>query len=85
MLTMILAGCDDNAIAEEYALNDLDSKRTWGIAATRRLMAQPGLRGNVDAVENVVRAHNSYMMATLQVQTRVWDCRGLFQEHFRIR
>jgi protein tyrosine/serine phosphatase len=66
MLIMLLAGCEDDSIAEEYALNDLDSERTWGIQATSRLLAQPGLRGNVDAVENVVRAQKSYMLATLQ-------------------
>ncbi|KAJ5304425.1 uncharacterized protein N7443_004085 [Penicillium atrosanguineum] len=63
---MLLAGCNNDSIADEYALNDLDSTRTWGVQVTRRLLAQPGLRGKVDAVENVVRARKSYMLATLQ-------------------
>ncbi|KAJ6107725.1 hypothetical protein N7523_009048 [Penicillium sp. IBT 18751x] len=66
MLIMLLAGCSHDSNADEYALNDLDSKRTWGVQATRRLLAQPGLRGNIDAVENVVRAQKSYMLATLR-------------------
>ncbi|KAJ5665396.1 uncharacterized protein N7477_007844 [Penicillium maclennaniae] len=66
MLIMLLAGFSHDSIADAYALNNLDSKRTWGVQATRRLLAQPGLRGNIDAVENIVRAQNSYMLATLR-------------------
>ncbi|PWY88955.1 hypothetical protein BO70DRAFT_393474 [Aspergillus heteromorphus CBS 117.55] len=66
MLILLLAGCDDDTIADEYALNDIDSTRSWGIQATQRLLLQPGLRGNVDAVENVVRAKREYMLATLE-------------------
>ncbi|KAL2865952.1 nucleotide-diphospho-sugar transferase [Aspergillus lucknowensis] len=66
MLILLLAGCDDESIAEEYALNDLDSNRSWGVNATQRLLRQPGLRGNVGAVENIVRAKRGFMLATLR-------------------
>ncbi|KAF9886670.1 hypothetical protein FE257_011184 [Aspergillus nanangensis] len=66
MLILLLAGCDDDTIADEYALNDMDSNRSWGVRATERLLSQPGLRGNVAAVENVVRAQKEYMLATLR-------------------
>jgi protein tyrosine/serine phosphatase len=66
MIVLLLAGCDDDSIAEEYALNDLDSNRSWGISATNRLLAQPGIYGNVGAVENVIQARKEYMLATLE-------------------
>ncbi|PYH90292.1 hypothetical protein BO71DRAFT_387978 [Aspergillus ellipticus CBS 707.79] len=74
MLILLLVGSDDNAIADEYALNDLDSGRSWGIKATQRLLLQPGLRGNVEAVENVIRARKSFMLATLKRFKAEYGC-----------
>jgi hypothetical protein len=66
MVILLLAGSEDGFIAKEYALNNLDSSLSWGISATNRLLAQPGLCGNVRAVENVVQARREYMFATLE-------------------
>jgi len=70
MLIMLLAGCDAATIAQEYALNNLDSNKQWGASATNRLLAQPGLSGNVDAVANVVQAREEYMLATIDMFVR---------------
>lgn len=67
MLILLLAGCDHQTIAEEYALNNLDSKQDWGAKATKRLLTQPGLSNNVDAVANVVQAREEYMLATISL------------------
>lgn len=48
-------------------MNNLDSNRQWGASATNRLLAQPGLHGNVDAVANVVQAREEYMLAALEM------------------
>jgi protein tyrosine/serine phosphatase len=65
MLLLRLAGCDAATIAYEYALNDLDPE--WRAEAVQRLLAQPGLSGNVDSVTNVVRARSEYMMAAVEM------------------
>jgi len=65
MLLLRLAGCDAATIAYEYALNDLDPE--WRAEAVQRLLAQPGLSGNVDSVTNVVRARSEYMVAAVQM------------------
>lgn len=72
MLILLLAGCDASTIAKEYALNNLDSDKEWGASATQRLLTQPGLSGNVDAVANVVQARKEYMLATI----------AMFEEEF---
>ncbi|KAL1303475.1 hypothetical protein AAFC00_006856 [Neodothiora populina] len=72
MLLMLLAGCDTSTIAKEYALNNLDSNMDWGSHATRRLLAQPGLAGNVAAVANVVQAREEYMVATIEMFDQVF-------------
>lgn len=65
MLLLALAGCDKSTIAYEYALNDLDTD--WRASSVQRLLAQPGLSGNVDSATNVVRARSEYMVATVQM------------------
>lgn len=70
MLAMLLAGCEAETIAKEYALNNLDSGNQWGASATSRLLAQPGLNGNVEAVANVVQAREEYMLATIEMFER---------------
>lgn len=70
MLIMLLAGSDDCSIAKEYALNNLDSDKQWGASATNRLLNQPGLNGNIDAVTNVVQARGEYMLATIEMFNR---------------
>ena len=67
MLILLLAGCEAATVAKEYALNNLDSNQAWGVSATSRLLAQPGLVGNVDAVANVVQAREEYMLATIDM------------------
>lgn len=68
MLILSLAGCDHATIAYEYALNDLDAD--WRASSIQRLLAQPGLNGNVDSVTNVVRARSEYMIAALEMLDR---------------
>ena len=65
MLLLSLAGCSSSTIAYEYALNDLDPD--WRASSIQRLLAQPGLSGNVDSVTNVVRARSEYMAATVSM------------------
>lgn len=68
MLLLSLAGCNAATIAHEYALNDLDAD--WRAGAVQRLLAQPGLNGNVQSATNVVRARGEYMLATLDMVER---------------
>lgn len=65
MLLLSLAGCSSSTIAYEYALNDLDTD--WRASSIQRLLAQPGLSGNVDSVTNVVRARSEYMAAAVSM------------------
>lgn len=79
MLLLSLAGCDAATIAFEYALNDLDAD--WRAGAVQRLLVQPGLNGNVRSVENVVRAREEYMLATLgMVEREFGGVRGYLRE-----
>lgn len=68
MLLLALAGCSSATVAYEYALNDLNTD--WRASSIQRLLAQPGLSGNVDSATNVVRARSEYMVATLQMLDR---------------
>ncbi|KAM0723403.1 hypothetical protein Q7P37_000389 [Cladosporium fusiforme] len=68
MLLLALAGCNAATIAFEYALNDLDAD--WRAGAVQRLLAQPGLNGNVQSATNVVRARSDYMLATFEMLER---------------
>jgi hypothetical protein len=68
MLLLALAGCNTATIAYEYALNDLNAD--WRASSIQRLLAQPGLNGNVGEVTNVVRARSEYMVATMEMLDR---------------
>lgn len=68
MLLLSLAGCDNGTIAYEYGLNDLDTE--WRASGIQRLLAQPGLSGNVASATNVVRARSEYMAAAVEMLNR---------------
>lgn len=72
MLVLLLAGCSPDVVAKEYALNNLDSKAEWGVGATKRLLNQPGLAGNVGAVANVVEAREEYALETIKGIEQEW-------------
>jgi hypothetical protein len=79
MLLLSLAGCNTATIAYEYALTDLNTD--WRASSIQRLLAQPGLSGDVSEVTNVVRARSEYMVATLEMLEREFGgvegyCRG---------
>lgn len=67
VLILLLAGCDATIISKEYALNNLESDKEWSESATNRLLTQPGLCGNIDAVANVVQAREEFMLATIDM------------------
>ena len=65
MLLLSLAGCSSPTIACEYALNDLNTD--WLASSIQRLLAQPGLNGNVDSETSVIRAKSEYMAVAVNM------------------
>jgi protein tyrosine/serine phosphatase len=83
MLLLSLAGCSSSTIAYEYALNDLDTD--WRTSSIQRLLAQPGLSGNVDSVTSVVRARSEYMAAAVTMLDRDFGgADGYCRNHLRL-